>query len=102
MKVEEIQKIVDDMKEPLQEYWTNEVGLPLSIQLHSMALMDMYIDKLSNQSSTTFKCPECGSTDIGGAGCEEVYICKDCNHMWPEEDHDEKELRETLEERSGL
>lgn len=46
MNKEELQKIVDDMKEPLQEYWTNTVGLPISIQLRSMALMDMFVDKL--------------------------------------------------------
>ncbi len=32
MDKEEIQKIVDDMKNVLQEYWTNEVRLPLQIQ----------------------------------------------------------------------
>ena len=46
MKKKEIQKIVDDMKESLMDYWVNEVGLPMTIQLHSMAIMDNFIDNL--------------------------------------------------------
>ena len=39
----QLEKFVDKMKEPLQKYWVNEVKLPLPIQLHSFALMDLYV-----------------------------------------------------------
>ena len=53
---EMVQKIVNDIKEKLQEYWVNEVGLPISVQVKSMAIMDMYIENCkigfeSNQSN---------------------------------------------------
>ena len=41
-----LQDVADKMKEKLQEYWVNEVELPMSIQLHSMALMDLTIHDL--------------------------------------------------------
>lgn len=46
MDKKELQKHVDAMKEPLLEYWTNELHLPLQIQLKSMALMDLYVHEL--------------------------------------------------------
>jgi hypothetical protein len=41
-----LQDVIDKMKNTLQEYWVNECGLPLEIQLHSMALMDLTIEDL--------------------------------------------------------
>jgi hypothetical protein len=41
-----LQAVTDKMKDKLQEYWVNEVQLPMEIQLHSMALMDLTINDL--------------------------------------------------------
>lgn len=41
-----LQDVTDKMKDKLQEYWVNEVQLPMEIQLHSMALMDLTIEDL--------------------------------------------------------
>lgn len=41
-----LQAVTDKMKSKLQEYWVNDVKLPMSIQLHSMALMDLTLEDL--------------------------------------------------------
>lgn len=41
-----IQKVIDDIKEKLQEYWVNELHLPIDIQCKSMAIMDLHIDNI--------------------------------------------------------
>jgi hypothetical protein len=44
-----IEEIIGRIKYKLQEYWVNEVRLPLKIQLKSMAIMDMVVDELVHE-----------------------------------------------------
>ena len=44
MEKEQAQVMIDYMKEKLQEYWVNEFCLPISVQVKSMAIMDLFIE----------------------------------------------------------
>lgn len=67
MKKEEIQKIIDEMKEPLQRYWVNTVKLPMNVQLHSMALMDLYVENtFSDKFGDLRVCYSCRRKDGTG------------------------------------
>ena len=56
MEKEQAQIMIDYMKDKLQEYWTNDVGLPMGFQIHSMALMDLFIeDYFSEESKVEIK-----------------------------------------------
>jgi hypothetical protein len=38
------EEIVDEIKNKLQEYWVNELHLPLEIQVRSFAIIDLVIE----------------------------------------------------------
>lgn len=77
MKKEELQAIIDDLKDPLQKYWTNEVKLPLPIQLHSMALMDLFIEhRFSKKFGDMRVCYSCRRKDETGK--EAIHNCLHC------------------------
>ena len=70
MNKEQIQKIIDDMKEPLQEYWVNEALLPTGIMIRSMAIMDLYIHERLNETFGDMKiCYSCRLIDGTGREC---------------------------------
>jgi uncharacterized paraquat-inducible protein A len=75
MKKEEIQKIIDEIKPILQEYWVNQ--LSAGVQIHSMALMDQYIDRnFSDQFGDMRVCYSCRLID--GTGREADGKCIRC------------------------
>ena len=38
-------EIISKIKERLQEYWVNDVKMPMSIMLHFFALIDIVLDE---------------------------------------------------------
>lgn len=46
-----IEEIIDRMKNKLQEYWVNELCLPLEVQLKSMAIMDLVLHELKEDKN---------------------------------------------------
>ena len=76
MNKKEIQKIIDEIKNVLQEYWVNEV--PAGIQIRSMALMDAYVDdNFSDKFGNMKICYSCRHKD--GTGKEAISNCLYCS-----------------------
>ena len=51
-------KIIERIKESLQEYFVNEVKLPMGIMLHSFALIDMVIFE-EGEKAEYYYCHDC-------------------------------------------